>query len=80
VDSRNEYGVVVHAFDASGQLLTFSPAHFPSLMSGSARITEKDAEQMQQDRKPIDAAMVLAEEERQRQTGNVRKGNVRHPL
>ncbi|MEJ2405253.1 MAG: hypothetical protein P8171_13330 [Candidatus Thiodiazotropha sp.] len=41
-------------------------------MSGSARITEKDAEQMQQDRKPIDAAMVLAEEERQRQ-GNVRR-------
>jgi hypothetical protein len=81
VGSRNEYSVVVHAFDASGQLLTSSPEHFPllslvledrqipsmqqfpSLISGTASITEEDVEQMQQERKLIDAAMVLAEEE-----------------
>jgi hypothetical protein len=81
VGSRNEYNVLVHAFDASGQLITSSPEHFPllslviedrqipsmqqfpSLMSGSASITEEDVEQMQKERKLIDAATVLAEEE-----------------
>ena len=79
-DSLNEYGVLVHAFDDSGRLLTSSPEHFParslvlegrqipsmqqfpSLASDASAITEAEIEQMQRERKLIDAAMLLAEE------------------